>query len=794
MKNTCLALFAAAFATGAYGATTQADCNDYLETSDTAYEQSSLVLGAHWHSGDAPDTGSTNYIASGMTVYGPTDKMTYPFNGDCFVLAGSLLMHKGPITWKDLRLQNGSSYSWGSSSPINGLVRIESTAESPAKIKTFAGTSFVTWTLAAKFVGDSDSAFKLQRTTNGPFKLSMPDMHYLVSGDWSEFLGTVTVATNTAFGFQSTAAAEVGNKTMGGKVVVERGGYWYGISTYGYTGVYTTLGSLEMKDGSEYWAHFDSAGRASLVVVTNELTLGKGVQLRFKNSWDGTSGADCTLKSYTVGGEVLEPLVRLKGAAMDKEPDLTGCIIPDYPAGQKVGGLLPRFKDMVCRAATDGTSKTVYVRYHDDVSWTMNTANAQTGWGVCAFNPENTSYWKDGSMPAADSEGTMLASAAIELSPEVAGGGFSYPGLTMILNNTMFLYASHLEVSNLIAVANSTIFVHKGPSTKHLRGKFTVLSGDKPVMIRNYVGSTFYLDAEMAGDGTLALRADSNANPKSYYHITGTNENFHGKIVMGNTFVNTYSGNSYPYPDPAKDWYATVYIGDGRNLGGSYLGDDSYDALTIGSWTKLKLESSVSSVTLDEPTRGIFVTRECAQIDLSGSQTLTIKSPITYGGKLLKLGGGCLALGGAARFIDGDPATEPQEGTNRLVVAAGTLKILSTNAVDGVQIELESGAELAVDANSESDGMAEFGFVNTRWATPFVTNGDPIRVRVCGIGENEEVAVPICTVTSTVAEDLDIRLLRIQGHRGSVTQRPNPDGTVTFVANIEPTGVIMLIR
>ena len=49
-------------------------------------------------------------------------------------------------------------------------------------------------------------------------------------------------------------------------------------------------------------------------------------------------------------------------------------------------------------------------------------------------------------------------------------------------------------------------------------------------------------------------------------------------------------------------------------------------------------------------------------------------------------------------------------------------------------------------------------------------------------------------MTSTVAEDLEISLARIPRHRGSVTQRPNPDGTVTFVANIEPTGVIMLIR
>ncbi len=474
---------------------------------------------------------------------------------------------------------------------------------------------------------------------------------------------------------------------------------------------------------------------------------------------------------------------------MDREPDLTGCIIPDYPASQKIGGLLPRFKDMVCRAANDGTYTTVYVRYHDDVSWTMNTANAQTGWGVCAFNPANSSYWVDGLMPSPNSVGTMVSTAALELSPETSGGSLSYPGLTLIANNTVFLYAT-TEMENIILPSSKTIFAHLGASTKHLRGNLTLLAGT--CSLNNYVGTTLHLDAEMHGDGALAFLSAANNNPKAYFYLGGTNDDFHGKFISTCSFAN---GDRGPYPDPAKDWYATIYLKDGRNLGGTYSGDDGWAAFTVGAWTKLKLASTVSSVTLDEPTRGIFVTKGCAQVDLSAGQTLTVKEPITFGGELRKLGAGCLALGSGARFIDGDPATAPQEGTNRLAVCAGTLKLLSTNAVDGVQIEMSAGAAIAVDADSAAEGMSEFGFVNTRWATPFVPAeaGAPIPVTVCGLADGATATVPICTVSSAAASGLSFKLARIPRCRASVVTRTNADGTVTFVADVKPTGACLVV-
>jgi hypothetical protein len=94
MKIAVVFVFALLCAVGVFGEM-PSYCNDYLVTSGSKYENSPLVLGKDWFSGNAPSAGSTNYIGVGMTVKGPTPALlkTYPFKGDCFVLAGTMYMH-----------------------------------------------------------------------------------------------------------------------------------------------------------------------------------------------------------------------------------------------------------------------------------------------------------------------------------------------------------------------------------------------------------------------------------------------------------------------------------------------------------------------------------------------------------------------------------------------------------------------------------------------------------------------------------------------------------------------------
>ena len=791
MKIAVISILSLGFALASAGTTTSEECNDWLVTSGTDYAKSPLVFGDDWQSGKKPAAGTTNYIAAGQSLKGPKKETLSgnPFTGDCFVLAGTMTMHSGNITWKDLRLQNGAVYSWASSSALNGNILVESTGENPASIRSFFAKGIMATDMNATVKGAADSELILGRTSKGPPLTYVPDHHFYIKGDWSEFLGTVTVATNAAISFNSTATA--GNKTIGGRVVVERGGYWLGIFGYGFpSGVYTTVGSLEMKDGSQFWARPDSGGRASLVVVTNELILGK-VKLVYKAIWSASERTEASLPSYAVGSEVAIPLFKLTGVAATKVPDLSGCEIPDYP--QKLGGMLPMKKELVCRNNADG-SKTIYARYYDDIDWTMNTSKTgQKGWSECALNPDNASYWVDGRMPSSDSAGLAYASQPMEWRGSTGSVGFDFPDLTFILGKTLYFYAAYANIGNLILAGGNTIFVHQGSSTKHLRGKLTVSANAKISTIYNYLGTTLYIDANIAGDGALQLRPDANLNPRSYYHLTADNSEFHGRL---NSIAKFENKDNSLYPDPAKNWYTTIYLGGDHCLGGEYTGSTPFSALTLGAWTKLKIEPALNNVTLDEVNRGILISNECLQVETLAGQKLSIKQQLTYNGNLLKLGEGELELAGPVRFIDGNSQSEPKPDCNRLIVSNGTVTVCATNAVDGVQIEVAEDARLAVDAACSSEGMGEYGFVNTRWTTPFVSglaNGE-IPVEVKGLEEGKAASVAICTVSAETAENLKLRIIRAPRFACTPAKRVNADGTVTFSASFRPIGFGIVVR
>ena len=765
-------------------------CTDYLVASDTSYDKSSLLNGDNWHSKSVPSEGSTNYVGAGYTVYGPKKEAlsAQSFKGDCLVLSGTYSAHSGAVNWKELRMLDSGKYSWASGSTLKGKVTIGSGIDNPSTFAYFFANGYSTPELKAEFIGNADSVFRLARTTKGPPKKQSPDSYFKITGDWSKFLGTAVIATNTAVAFQSNVTA--GNKIVGGKIVVERGGYWYGLLTFGFpSAAYTTVGSLELQDGSHYWAKIDDEGRASLVVVEDELVLSE-TEMGFYDTWTDESKLKSILPQYEIASEVKIPLFKLNSAAAGKAPDLTKVKLPDYPAEQKLGEVLPESKALVCIDNGDNT-KTIYAKYWQELDWTMNTANAQS-YASSAFNPANASYWKDGVCPAANDTGTAYIPSAMTWQGANASASFIYPNVKFIIGGNQYFYCSYVNTSNLIVNGGSAIFVHKGPGSKRIGGRLTVLLGNKQVTFYNYLGCTLYLDAELYGNGKLHLQPDSNANPKSFYYLNGDNGNFHGRMTVSHSFNHVTHG---VFPNPAKSWFTTVYLRNGNSLGGTYHNSgDAWSAVTLGSYTKLKIPDDVDSVTLDEPTRGIFVTKQCVQIEPVAGQTLVVKSPVTYGGRLLKLGEGCLALGGEARFIDGNMATAPQDGTNIVEVAAGTLKVLTTNAVDGVQMEFSGTGSLAIDANNATGGFAEFGFVNTRWNLPFVTAGGGVPVKIEGVPEGGTSSVAICTVTAEAAENLTFKVANVPHCFKTVTRRENNDGTVTFIASFKPTSLRIHIR
>lgn len=790
MKTTCCALAALTAAFVSCGATTVDDCTDYLETSDKSYDASSLVLGDHWHSKNVPGSGSTNYVGAGMALLGPNTAAPSPQYPDVLVLEGKLAEYVD-LTWPELRLQNGSLYYWASNKGLKGKVVVESTdVNNPAQIQIYSTDTYrgASVTLKARLLGGPDSVFALVRPT---VKLPPPDIHYYVpiANAWTEFEGTCLVETNATLSFQANANG--GNNACAGRIVVKEGGLWLGMNNWGYPSVvWTTVGGLEMQDGSQFWSRCDTAGRASLVVVTNELKLGK-INLRFIESITGEM-KECAMPAFTVGTPVKIPLFKLVGAAAEKEVDLSQVTLPDHPQMKTLG--YPRQKALVCEANADG-SKTIYAKYFDDdIKWVMNTANAQT-FAESAFNPANTGYWKDSLMPSGDSDGAVYASAFLAFRGETDDVTYSFPNLTFFASSTIYMYAAELTVSNFVLKAGQNMYVHIGNTVKHLRGRMTLLPGASPVNLLCYSQRTCYIDAELCGDGDLQFKEADSVTPPATFCLTAVNTNFHGGIVASMHFEGKLPATiGLVFPDPAKDWYTTIVLNDGRNLGGTYAGADSWRSLTLGDWTKLTIDPAVTQVTLDEPTRGILITNDCAQVDLQAGQMLVVKEPITYHGQLLKRGEGTLALGGEARFTNGDPAMEPTADLNRLVVSGGVVKAVSPMAMNGLQVEVSDGAALGVDAASAA--MADRGIVNTRWTAPFVarTTDGLVPVKVEGVTGDADVVVPLLTVGAEASKTLRVSVKRVPGFRAAVAQRANDDGTVTYVAGFTRTGMSLIIR
>ena len=72
MKIAVASILSLGFTLASAGATTSEECNDWLVISGTDYAKSPLVFGDDWQSGKKPAAGTTNYIAAGQTLKGPT--------------------------------------------------------------------------------------------------------------------------------------------------------------------------------------------------------------------------------------------------------------------------------------------------------------------------------------------------------------------------------------------------------------------------------------------------------------------------------------------------------------------------------------------------------------------------------------------------------------------------------------------------------------------------------------------------------------------------------------------------
>jgi len=776
----------------AHAATTQADCTAYMTDSDTSQNNSSFNHGAHWSDGNIPGEGSTNYVGTGYTLrdsYVSGGTLSYP--GDVLVLAGTFTgMSSGgaTISWPELRLENGALYTWSSFSRIAGKVVVEADATAPAVLRMFYPGNYNGTTLEASFSGGPDSCLMLARNSGTPL-VPLPDLRWSLAGDWSQFYGTCIVSNRSQF------VPARSNAVYPGTVIVEEGGYWW--SYYNFGSAVTTVGTLDLRDGSHFWGRCNSSGSTALTVVTDELKIG-AVDFAFWDTWASSGKSASVLPNYTVGGNPVKiPIFKLTGAAAGKVPDLTKATIPDYPASKKVGEF-PRLKALVCEDNGDGT-KTISAKYYDDGDIIiMRTANGSYQYAQSAFNPDNGSYWSTGEVPTSETSGDAYAGLPITWT---GYNTYSYPNLTYTIASALYMQCDSLTAKRFIFTNGGSISTYSQGKYKNMYGPITLAKAGVTNSIDVFQNFILTIHGDISGPGSLKIINPSpHANPVGHTIFKGSHAGLHGAfIVFCNSNSDTSTGKSL-MPDVANGKYTNVSIERGDQFGGEYIGNNPWQSIWVNCYGCLHMTNA--DVTVSEPTRGLFVDGG-TQLDVGDGLTCTLDIPVTFGGELLKRGNGKLSLGGEARFIDGDPATEPLEGTNRLTLVAGSLEVTSTNAVNGVRVAFGEGTSLVVDPEPADADLADVGILNTRWSEPFVSTRADGRIPVTfkassptlesGVGS---YSVALCTVPASAADGVRamLKMPNVPHYRVTVEPRANADGSVTLLAAFMRKGFVLSFR
>ena len=357
----------------------------------------------------------------------------------------------------------------------------------------------------------------------------------------------------------------------------------------------------------------------------------------------------------------------------------------------------------------------------------------------------------------------------------------------------------NVTITNLYLLPNATYGVN-GNSTNptYLWGdSITTYAGNSNGEIYFTVigGKEFHVMAPISGNGRIVLTEYGTLATWGTLCLEKANPDFSGTWTFSIN-DNTRDKNECPTDVHCK----TVRISESTSLGGP-LATFDYKSVSMNQMTVLQ---PVKSMTMDEPTRGVYV-GNVARIRTDENVDFSLKNPLTLDGELRKEGTGLLALGGQLRFLDASGAISdaPRANSNRLVVAAGVLKPLSRTAFDGLAISLtDATSTLAYDLAPADADVATYGIYNVKnESDPLISSvtGGSIPVRFDGEPDRTVGVYDIGLVTvktRALAEALKGKFVlpKVRGRTASVDIRDNADGTATVLAKLVNKGFFVIVK
>lgn len=758
----------------------QEDYSSYLQLqeSDPGRNSSSFTRG-NWGADKEVAKAGANYIVpAGMTMHAPATTATFP--GDALAIAGTLIAGNTGGYWnyfKELILLPGGAYKHNSNNSLDADdIVIFGTAENPSVFSwSIQEGKYVTYT--GKFKGSEDAVMRFNRgsLTEADRDMALSTTTYMDT-DFSGYFGRLVlgVGMHMRMATKNTDCEATGiNHTYPGTVELMKDSILTSSIINSGTNI---LGGLTLDPGSElqFYAH-GVTGQYIGYAVTNEFSASGDFRIGFRYDRSNAFGFDYAKLGHN--GSI--PLIHLTGPAAETDAVFSESSITNLIITNRVGNL-PSNVRLGLVGNEDG-SKDVSVKW--DPVIVMNVVNASNGSSSpMAFS--DGECWSTGVVPDEDFSGhAVIDSSSLGLCSWLDTVRTNMI-LTVKAGATVYHQAPLFSLKELHMVGGSQIMSYAGQAVHRLCGRLVIWPAASPVNLSGWSGYGLDISSEISGSGGILVK---NHNPSSFtVELRGTNVNYSG------TFTLTSHSEAW---DPAAgvDGCTTLYLNDGRNLGGPYSGEAAWKALTVKDHSKIEVRGDV---TLDEPTRGVYV-ENAARFIVPEGATFAVNQNITFAGELEKLGAGTLSLGGTALFIDGNSSTAPLAGTNRLVVGEGALKVTSTNAVDGVAVEFAAGTALELDAVPSKDGMADYGMVNVKWDAPFVAAGK-VGVSFADDGRDlpDRFTTAVCTVRSSAAGSLPFSVVgRLRaGFYTTLSVRDNGDGSVTLLAEHQRMGSRIILR
>ena len=687
--------------------------------------------------------GNLYYVPVGMTAYTPEVNSTFP--GASLAVAGTLSLRKYAKTHtiNDLRLLAGSTLnSGGTYNYLAGNVDIGGTEAAPVKMWMFYYGMKNHFEYSANFTGGRDSVVRMGSSSTTVSRDQMLACYLGITGNWANYFGKLIIGTNVCVKLSS------GSNQFPGEVFIENKGM---LSFNNYSiPQNVTIGSLTLSDGAMVYTLFNGS-HWTLLTVTNSFSV------------VGSPTFIITNRNLDLDNSIT--LLRLGDAAAANAPDVSGL-------GFEIVEYNFDLREKMHADLKDNGDGTKDMRFVWPGLVQMVTSNGSYQPEKSAFNATNTSYWSTGVIPDSSFTGDVYCSDRNLQWREWLH--FSYPGMTLYTLGNIFAHVHSLDLKAINILGNMGIYSYAGPTTTELKAPL-VLNGHK-VVIGGRNGRTVVLSGEISGSGKLDIRWDGAPERPFGVDIKGTNTNFSGSV-----YVFSHDGS---YDSEGADQAIRLEFHDARNLGGVYSDADSWKAFQVAGYSYVKCSGDI---TLSEPTRGLFVDRG-ARFYVPTGKTLEIDYQMTYGGEFMKLGPGDVVLGCAAPGFatNGVPAELPLAGTNVLTIAEGALRVAATNAVNGLAVKFADGTGLVVDPCPSDADLQTYGAINTRWSVPFTgaAAGEAIPVTFLERTFPEKAfSAAICTVSAAAAETIAFDVpSRVQKRKCRVATRPNPDGSVTFVA------------